>query len=90
MGDIYYVSRVVITNRPAGFYERSTNLRVGVTNTRPVVGQGLALDAYTLCGEKPGYMGKVGIVNCPGGISGQYLVVQFETADSLNITEVKI
>ncbi len=33
---------------------RATNLRVGVTNIRPQIGQSLALDAYELCGAEPG------------------------------------
>ncbi len=49
MGGIYNIKRVVIINRKDGWTERSTNLRVGVMDRRPVVGQNLALDAYTLC-----------------------------------------
>ena len=74
MGGIFHVKRVVITNINNDRYTyRATNLRVGVTNARPVIGQSLALDAYTLCEEKPGLMGKIGIVTCPDGVSGQYL-----------------
>ncbi len=90
MGDIYHVKVVVITNRKEAWYERSRNLRVGVTNTKPVVGQNLTLDAYTLCDKKPGLMGVVGIVSCPDEVSGQYLVVQFKTDDFMNIAEVKL
>ena len=93
MGAIYQIKTVFITNRKegsAGSLARSTNLRVGVTNTRPVVGQILALDAYTLCGEKPGLMGTVGIVSCPEGVTGQYVIVQFKVTNYMNIAEVKI
>ncbi len=93
MGGIYHVKRVVITNilsEHDSVIERARNLRVGVTNMRPAVGESLAMDSYTLCGEKPGLMGKVGIVNCPDGVSGQYLIVQFKTTNHMNIAEVKI
>ncbi len=93
MGGIYHVARVVITNRRdecEHCLQYSTNLRVGVTSTRPVVGKSLAFDAYTLCEEKAGYMGKVGIVHCPDEISGQYLVLQFRINQKLNVGEVKI
>ncbi len=93
MHDVFHIKRVVVTNRKEGSVmtrDRATNLRVGVTNTRPEVGKDLALDAYQLCAEKPGYMGSIGIVNCPDGISGQYLVVQFRVTDHMTIAEVKI
>ncbi len=94
MQGIYHIKRVIVTNinkdahGPA--HARAINLRVGVTNTRPQVGENLALDGYTLCEEKPGFMGPVGIVNCPDGVSGQYVVVQFKTTDFMIIAEVKI
>ncbi len=91
MGGIYHVTRVTVTNVPAPQHSvRATNLRVGVTNVRPEVGKSLALDAYTLCEEKPGLMGKIGIVQCPDGVSGQYLVVQLRTTTWMHFTEVKI
>ena len=40
----------MITNGANGAY--STNLRVGVTNTRPLEGGKLDIDAYTLCVEE--------------------------------------
>ncbi len=92
--DIYHIKRVVVTNRmhsEEAIRARATNLRVGVTSTRPQVGENLALDAYTLCEEKPGYMGPIGIVNCPDGVSGQYVIVQFQVANNhMHIAEVKI
>ncbi len=93
MGGIYHVTNVVVINRKVGKIDvinRAMNLRVGVTNTKPVVGKTLELDAYTLCGEKPGLMGKDEIINCADGVSGKYLVVQFKTKDFMNIDEVKI
>ena len=94
MQDIYHIKRVVVTNRQTSATStlaRATNLRVGVTNIRPQIGQTLALDAYELCAEEPGYMGALGIVTCPHGISGQYLVVQFQVENQqMNIAEVKI
>ncbi len=92
MQDIYYIKRVIIININLNGepQTRANYLRVGVTNTRPVVGENLALDAYTLCGYKPGLMGLVGIVNCPDDVSGQYLIVQFGTNNYMNIAEVKI
>ncbi len=90
MGGIYHVNRVVVINRDDVRSERSINLQVGVTNTKPVVGQKLALDAYTLCKEKPGLMGEVGSVSCPDDVSGRYLVVQFKTENWMNIAEVNI
>ncbi len=91
--DIYHIKRVVVTNRK-GTHDvhiaRATNLHVGITSTRPQVGENLALNAYTLCEQKPGYMGPVGIVNCPDGVSGQYLIVQFETNNWMHIAEVQI
>ena len=89
MGGIYHLNMVVITNG-GSVLTRSTNLRVGVTNTKPVVGEDLALDAYTLCEEKPGYMGVVGIVSCPDEVTGQYLVVQFKITEYMHIAEVNI
>ena len=35
-------------------------------------------------------MGKIAIVSCPDGVSGQYVVVQFRTSDAMNIAEVEI
>ncbi len=97
MGGIYHVKRVIVTNvrlgmghTEAAINRRSTNLRVGVTNTKPVVGEDLALDAYTLCEEKPGYMGAVGNVTCPDGVTGQFVVVQFRMTEYMHIVEVKI
>ncbi len=90
MGGIYHMSRVTVTNVASQYSVRATNLRVGVTNVRPEVGKSLALDAYTLCEEKPGLMGKIGIVQCPDGVSGQYLVVQLRTTTYMHFTEVKI
>ncbi len=86
----YHVTSVVITNRKNCCADRATNLRVGLTNTAPIVGQNLSLDAYSLCEEKPGLMGSVAFVSCPDDISGQYLVVQFRTENWMNIAEVKI
>ncbi len=96
MGGIYHVKIVIVTNINKGqghseaVVNRATNLRVGVASTRPVVGENRALDAYTLCEQKPGHMGLVGIVNCPDGVTGQYLVVQFKTVNYMHIAEVKI
>lgn len=94
MQDIYYIKRVVVTNKKDSrdsVLLRANGLRVGVTNTRPQVGRILAFDAYTLCEEKPGYMGAVGIVNCPDGVSGQYVVIQFQVDKKyMTIAEVKI
>ncbi len=90
MGGIYHVKTVMITNRLGYYARRSVNLRVGVTNTSPVVGQSLALNASTLCGEKPGLMGEIGVVTCPDHVSGRYLIVQFQTKEYMNIAEVKI
>ena len=90
MGGNYHVKIVVITNRQDVYANRALNLRVGLTNTSPVVGQNLALDAYTLCHQKPGLMGVVGIVSCPDEVSGQYLIVQFKTTEYMHIAEVKI
>ena len=78
MGVNYHVAGVVVINRkisPSSSVSnvaRARNLRVGVTNTRPVVGESLAVDAYTLCEEKPGLMGEVRIVSCPDEVSGQW------------------
>ena len=83
----------MVTNRKQGSWislSRSTNLRVGVTNTRPVVGESVDLDAYELCQEKPGYMGAVGIANCQDDVSGQFLIVQFNVTRCMNIADVKI
>ncbi len=88
MGGIYHVTRVEVTNC-YNFVERSQNLRVGVTNTKPQVGKTLYLEAYTLCEERRGQMGKIAIVQCQG-VSGQYLVVQFRTSNPMNIAEVRI
>ncbi len=91
LGSIYHVSRVVAVNRNDGGVEtRALNLRVGFTNIMPVVGQPLALDAYTLCAEKPGLMGEVGVVNCPYTFSGRYLVVQFRTTNYMHVCEIEI
>ncbi len=63
MQDIYHIKRVVITNMRQASDQvraRSTNLRVGITDTRPQVGEDLALDSYRLCAAEPGYMGSVG------------------------------
>ncbi len=89
MGAIFHVTRVVVVNRQNCCWERA-NLRVGVTNTKPVVGRSLALDAYILCEEIPGFMGEIGIVSCPNGVSGQYLVVQFKVPSVMSIGEVEI
>ncbi len=93
MQDVYHIKRVVVTNRKEGSQgalDRATNLRVGVSNTRPQVGQDLALDSYMLCAAEPGLMGPVGIVDCPDGVSGQYLIIQFEITAHMNIAEIKI
>ncbi len=90
MGGIYQVTSVLVTNRKNCCADRAKNLRVGVTNTAPVPGQNLTLDAYTLCEEKPGLMGVDALVTCPGDISGQYLVVQIRTENWMNIAEVKM
>ncbi len=93
MGEIYHAKKIIITNirqGSDGTRARSSNLRVGLTNTRPVVGQSLAFDAYTLCEYNTGLMGPVGIVTCPNGVSGQYVVVQFVVNDYMHIAEVKI
>ncbi len=94
MGKKYHITRVVVTNwkiknRP-DVVNRATNLRVGVTNTRPVVGGNLPLNAYALCGEKPGLMGEVGDFTCQNNVSGRYLVVQFQITSWMNIAEVQI
>ncbi len=87
----YHVTRVVITNiKVSGAIARSLNLRVGVTNTRPTVGQALALDAYDLCEEKTGQMADVETVYCPDEVSGRYLIIQFRTTNYMNLAEVKI
>ncbi len=89
----YHVTRVVITNIKligANGSARSQNLRVGVTNTRPTVGQALALDAYDLCEEKAGQMADVETVYCPDEVSGRYLIIQFQTTNYMNLAEVKI
>ncbi len=97
MGDIYHITRVEVINRKVSWpqtsvssFNRARNLRVGVTNTMPVVGEDLDLDAYLLCGEKPGLMGKSANVSCPNEVFGQYVVVQFNTTDVMHISEVKI
>ncbi len=93
MGGIYHIKRVVVTNRKQGHWtslSRSTNLCVGVTNTRPVVGESVDLDAYDLCDEKPGYMGPVGIAKCQDDVSGQFVIVQFNVTECMNIAEVRI
>ncbi len=96
MGAIYHVKRVIVTNRRENqtehmhVHDRAKNLRVGVTDMRPEVGESLALDAYTLCEEKHGLMGAVGIVNCPDDVSGQYLIVQFRTENWMHVAEVEI
>ncbi len=59
-GSPYNITKVVITNGPTPSY--SLNLRVGVTNTRPLEGAKLDLEAYTLCiEERPGrpYVGQI-------------------------------
>ena len=93
--NIYHIKRVVVTNIKGSsnnvhYIARSTNLRIGVTNTTPVVGENLAFDAYTLCEYKPGYMGAVGNVTCPDGVSGQYVIVQFGVHNYMTIAEVNI
>ncbi len=93
MQDIYHIKRVVVTNRKEvsqGVLDRSTNLRVGVTDTRPQVGKDLALDSYKLCAAEDGTMGPVGIVDCPDNVSGQYVIVQFEITEVMNIAEIQI
>ena len=90
MGANYHVKRVVLRNRQDSCQERAQNLRIGVTNTRPVVEQDLALNAYSLVGEKPGQMNQVEVVGCSDEVSGRYLVVQFNITEYMNIAQIKI
>ena len=95
MSGIYHITRVVVTNNycrqdDSHCINRSTNLRVGVMNTRPVVGQNLDLNAYTLCEEIAGPMGAQRIVSCPDGVTGRYLVVQFKITEYMHLSEVRI
>ncbi len=91
LGKSYHVFMVVVTNRgDESWGDRSKNLRVGVTNVKPEVGQNLDINSYTLCGEKPGLMGKIGIVRCSEGVAGRYVIVQFRTTNYMNICEIEI
>ncbi len=91
MGGKYQVKKVVVINTQNPSYaSRAKNLRVGLTNTAPVAGKGLELDAYTLCGEKEGLMGDGATISCPDEVSGQYLIVQLKTTSLLLLAEVKI
>ena len=45
---------VTVYNRGDYGANRAQNLRVGVTDTMPVVGKAIDLNSYTLCAEKPG------------------------------------
>ncbi len=95
MGEIFHVTEVVVTNNycrqdDSHCINRSTNLCVGVMNTRPVVGQNLDLNEYTLCEEIAGPMGAQRIVSCPEGVTGRYLVVQFKITEYMHISEVRI
>ncbi len=90
LGAEYHVQRVEVTNRQDCCMQRASNLRVGVTNTRPVPGQGFIMDRDTLCGWKRGAMGAIGVIYCPDYISGRFVVVQFETVNVMNICEVDI
>ncbi len=90
MGGVFHVKMAAITNRHDCCQERSENLRVGVTNTKPVAGQNLDLNAYTLCEERPGLMGDDSIVKCPDGVTGRYLIVQLRTTTWMHIAEVNL
>ncbi len=91
LGGIYHVNMVVIVNRnDVDDGTRGTNLRVGITDIKPVVGQPLDIDAYTLCEEKHGVMGEIGVVNCPDTFFGRYLVVQFRTTNYMHVCEIEI
>ncbi len=79
MGDTYHVGKVIVKNNNCYTLSPTPKLRVGVTNTRPVVGRSLSLNAYTLCGEKHGEVEKVTNVHCPDGVYGQYLIIQYRS-----------
>ncbi len=90
LGKSYHVTMVIVTNRDDNYGDRSKNLRVGVTNVKPEVGQNLDISSYTLCEEKPGLMGKVATVRCSEGVAGRYVIVQFRTTNYMNICEIEI
>ncbi len=87
---LYEISSLEIVNR-GEFGERTYDVRVGVSNTAPIVGQILDPESYVLCGEIPGEMGPLGIIGCPGNLIGQYVIVQTIISDDyLNLCEVTI
>ncbi len=53
-GNQYTVTSVTITNRSEYGSENAQNVRVGVTNTQPVSGNGIDPYSYTVCGDKDG------------------------------------
>ncbi len=58
-GERHIVTKVRVTNRADCCAERTSNLRVGVTDNAPAPGQFVDPDSYTLCGEIPGnYMNR--------------------------------
>ncbi len=53
-GVSHVVTKIRVTNRADCCAERTSNLRVGVTDNAPAPGQFVDPDSYTLCGEIPG------------------------------------